>query len=169
LTYVSPTLGAQIAVLALSGAATTAPDTTVAGVVKTISWAGPSEVDPSGLITLAANQITFATSGYYAIAFSCPVSLQAAGGGAGRFYLWDTDGAGSEVGGTSTPFFIYLDIGNGEQGTMVTGYWIVNVTAGHAYEVRVKTAAAASLSFHNGAVNYGGDERYQQITFTKLS
>ena len=161
--YQSAAVG-SVAILAYGGAAGTAPQTCNSGAERTINWTGALEQDPLSIVTLAANQITFASTGTYLIKVAVPIYPTGAGAAKGHVILKNVTDSTVLV---AQPFYCYN--GNGYATQCTLDYILTVSDIAKVYEARLYTSANVSLFTDNSAVNVTYTERYQQMVITKLS
>jgi hypothetical protein len=160
--YIAPATTA-VAVLYYGGAAATAPQAITSGGERTVQLNG--EQDPSSIVTLAANQFTFAATGNYLIEVDIAVYPTSGGNSRGHIIIKNA----TDVITLATNSFFCVN-GNGYSNNSRLSYILTVSDIAKVYDIRVYADANTTLHTMTTAASVGGyDERYQQVTITKLT
>lgn len=123
-----------------------------------------SSQDPVGILTLAANRITFAEVGTYLIDFTTPVYPNTAGVSQGHIMLYNVTAATV----VAADVFVCGN-GNGWPDRPRLLYQLIVSDITTVYEFRVRSTLQTYLMSSQISVNQMYPNRYQQVMITKIA
>ena len=163
LDWISPITN-SVALFNYGGPSGTAPQSVTTGGLRTVQWTGTSEQDPAGIVTLAANRFTFASTGLYLIEATVPVYPTTSGNSRGHLIWRNVTDATNLAYATFSAFR-----GDGWPYVSHLQYLLTVSDIAKVYELAIVVTDQACWLATDRVVSDTYPEVYQQIKFSKLS